>query len=608
MRVPPALIPLLVVMSLAAWLYPVGHWQVELEPDFLVRQLPFARGCLLGPEAAPDLSLPSRLMGWLGGTASLFKATTGLAQAATFLVLFLGLTRRHGWLAGWLGASLGFCWGQAAWLLTADLNLAIGHLLFTLALLSWLEEWTWAVPGLAALLLFVSPPLGWALVLALVLYGRWERPAAAAVGVALLAAALGRWPAPEFRLGPVLVMLLLSRLHPQGRLWLCLELGGQLAGLPGFGAAVGLGVCGGEWVSRRWQAAPPVRPALAWSERGLELGLPHRAMLTVLVVALGALGLSPAESVFNRSLLVAAQKKKIPIGSLFVPISLEEWVQGRGQLAGLGPDDLGLAQQLASHQGEVVVLSPGEADEPLVAAAVLACLAGRPLDGWWADPASPELLPGPALVRRLGAPELIDATVFFRGPVQVVEPVTGAPAPGQLVDLGQSGYQVERNGQPWGQPVKSRYLVVPTTPGRYTAAGQTFDSNLPAVLAGLRAYWSLTEKLPSRSLVKVPIELENSSGLPFSLDWVREVRLMAEPATGPTPIQSLAGGLLEGRRTVELWLATPDAGGDHELRLELTGPYQQKVEVPFDPPAVMRSWQRLPPVGTWEDPPISERP
>ncbi len=600
----------LTVLVLASWAYSVGLWQVEVEREFLVSHLPMVVDAHhpLGPEAAPASNLLATLTRLLGGEAALLRSLMGLCQGLSLVVLFLGLLGWRGrWLPALLAVSLGFCWGAEGWLFTSSPNFALGHLLLATALIAWLRQQVWPAVALGVCLTLAAPPLAWSFVLGILIdrISKREMTARALpwLGLALILFLSGHYPQPEFSLGGWFVpLVVLTVWQPRfGAFWLAFELAGQMAGLPGFAAAAGSGLILGEKLSLWWQQSPSA-PLRVEARSGLKLQLPYRLLIATAAVAIAWLGVEPGESVWNRRLLVAAQQQDIAIESLFQPLSLTSWVERHGHRIGLSQEDLTLAAQLRQSEGEVTVLTPTAEDESLEVAAVLATLSGRPLSGWHADPKSPELYPAPALARHLGQPEICPGQVVIRGLEKSRLPFpSDVPAPGCLVDLGETNYQVSRNGKPWGRPVASSYFLVPLTPGQYEAGGQTFSSRLDQALAHLEVTRVDQTKLPSRSLTQVHLALTNPSQEPISLDWVRRCRLWVEPASYPTGQQAFPTGLLQPGQTLvfPLWLTTSEQEGIAPGWLELEGPRRQRVRLPLGP---IRTWRRLPPVGTWPDP------
>lgn len=565
---------LFLILSLATWASAVGGFQLHPENSYL------------------QFAFPVETPPWSFDPAFYSALVAGLAQVTSLALLLFG------WPGSALGASLAAtCWWASAahgWLLAASPPQALAHLLLSAALVAhWRGYWPVAVV-LALPVITLQPPLIWLLIAAWpleTLLGGSRRAAAGAAVLALIALFAGAWPAPEFAwVGWFWLLPLAWMLNSQAaRPWLALEFGCQLAGQPGLGAAAAVGAAAGEFMAERWNS--DWRLGCNWDGEKLELDLSHKALIAAFVALLLYCGALPGEAAFNRELLLTAQAKKIELSRLLKPLPLRQWCLEHG----LNTQDLELAQELAGLPGSVVVLTPGQHRESALQHAMLAALSGRQLAGWRAG----ELLPGAQLARLLSKPELAGSDhVRLRGNFPsrlVVEHL-------ELIDRQATSYQVLRNGQPWGPPVTYQqgpsFFRLPVTPGNYEVQGQSWKVTPPKLMAR----WLEPSKQPSRSLVKLQLELGNLSDGYFDLSRVRAVTLTSDNPSFSPPRQPWQGlGLLAPMTSTELslWLATPEPEGTYRLRLTLHAD-QGDIVVPLAQP--LRCWRRLPPVGTWVEP------
>ncbi|MBI3925174.1 MAG: hypothetical protein HY319_06510 [Armatimonadetes bacterium] len=420
------LFPLL-ILALAAWLYPVGAGQLEPDPRFMVEVAPWAAAGggevhPLGPAAMPGDPLAPLLIRIGGDPFLLDRALAGAFQVLALLVLYGSLRSAIGhWMGAFLGAGFVYSWGAPGWLLTTTAAAAGSHLLLAAGLGSRAMSASVFARLQASLLVGAAGMLNsGAAVVGLLGLGllevvrgadrRWAVPPVLLAGILAGPLQPGLPPATLWVIALPVVGWWGRREDPVALLTLCEPLswifGGSLA--PGTAAAGAAGLLAGGWIGRRWQEASPRRPTLKLRP-AVSFWLPWRYLLAALGIGLVVLGTEPGESEFNHRLLLPAQKKKIDLLELAAARPLSDWVRLMGASLELAPDDLELARFLAQNQGTAVILTPGEAVEPVEVAGTIAALAGgRPIAGWHADAGLPELFPAPQLIRRTRDLELAE--------------------------------------------------------------------------------------------------------------------------------------------------------------------------------------------------------
>ncbi len=582
-----------------AWLAVVGAMHLDPGTPFLLEHAPMASQYgTLGDSASHPLgggsaSLPARLLGVLGGDP-LFSAQVlaGLFQVLTLLALFTGL--RHASvhpLAALLGVGAMLAGTPASWLVTTSLEQAMTHLLGAGLLALLMLGSGWLAGLLAAGLILALAPLdagaAWSLGLLAGLApwlpggesSRRQRWIQSVLPLAALGSALGTlgFPRPGFEWSWWIVLFLPALgLAWRRKVRAALLLGGGEILVALLGEGLGAWVLGagcvltvaGELLGEAWEKARPGHWRLGWESGGLRLEAPRRSGVVLVLLWLVVVGLEPGEAAMNRQVLLAAHKLHLGLPELLRPIPLEAWVESRGSVRGLGPQDAVLARTLADRATPALVLTSGIQTEPLLPSAVIATLARRPLSGWIRLPDGAELEPAAELIRsqvRERAPR--GERLLMLEPFPDIQPSgtrpaaptglqarwEGPAAPGRIAPIhlsllpppGQTlGYRVFRNGQPWGRfPVEGfeegvALFPVPRTPGSYTLefhqrpAGdpggpgvplgdgglEPLVSDEPATLAALQArVEGLGSRIPSGSLVPFVLVLRNPTDLPVDL-------------------------------------------------------------------------------------------
>ncbi len=600
----------LLLLAGGAWLSVVGAMHLDPGIPFLVEHAPMASQYAACGDAAShplgggSASLPARLLGVVGGDPLVSaQLLAGTFQILTLLALFTGLRRTsvHP-LAALLGVGAMLAGTPASWLLTTSLEQAMSHLLGAGLLALLMLGSGWLAGLLAAGLILALAPLdsgaAWSLGmlagLAPWLPGgespdrlRWTRSVLPLVALGISLGTLGI-PHPGFEWSWWIVLLppaLAVAWRRKMRAALLLGSGEVLVALLGqglgawvLGAGCALTVAG-ELLGEAWEKSRPGRWRLGWEAGGLRLEAPRRVGVVLIVLWLVVEGLEPGEAAMNRQVLLAAHKVRVGLPELLRPIPLEAWVETRGAVHGLGPQDVVLARSLPDRttpapgaQPETptgpLVLTAGLQTEPVLPAAVLATLARRPLSGWIRLPEGAELEPAAELIRSRipeGAPRgerLLRLAPFVdlprsglrpSPPVELQARWKGPAAPGRTAPIhvhpppprGQTlGYRVFRNGQPWGRfPVEgfeggALLFPVPRTPGTYTLqfyrrpAGGPVGSGValgdggldpvvsdePAALAALQArIEGFGARISSGSLVRFALVLRNPTDLPVDL-------------------------------------------------------------------------------------------
>jgi len=609
----------LVVLALAAWLYPLGSARLDPDPAVLGRLEPLM-ACPTVPLGL-EPSLGERALVGLGLDPVVLA---GALQVLAVFVLYGALRRHAGVSAAVLGTAGAVTGTTSSWLVCTEPLLAAEHLLTACALFVLPGRRPWAAAPLVLALAALNP-LGASLLAGAGVASRWLGTpsegygrAAWALGALVLAwyVPLLGWPLAAWAVWQArsAVGLLLLTLGPPAAL--------------------------GALVGQNLRRADPDRLRL-WRDEGLRLRIPWRtAGALIFAVALVAT-VEPGERMLNQRILLAAHKRDLNVPDLFPPLRAADQVRFAPASWGLQPDDLDLAAFLSRQRGRSLVVTPGAKNESYEVAAFLTGASGHSLAGWvWLE-GQPTLVPGAAAFRGTLDPAALSAArldrLVVRGESSLDLPVelratgwtvyrvpteeTGGGAgaievtPTSLVQAGHLAwldvqpadrvveYVVSRDGRPLGTdfPVRGAGrvpLVLPLSPGDYRLEWREIDGGQveargwsglrldpQADLDALRVSTDLETTAPSRSLVAVHLALQGAIA-------PTGAHLRLEPVnTGDAePPEQLPVDLRSGT----LWLRTPELEGTYLVRLELeAGPTARRT---VDLGSV-RVWRRMPPAG-----------
>ena len=614
------------LLMAVGWLEVVGGYQLDPSPGFVLFDLPkiaqLSSGSALphplGRSTDAEVSPAAPLASALGAdplTSSLLLAGTAQVVAIWCWFCFAASHHRKAGFAVALGG-LALLWGTpSGWLVTATAWDGLSHLLFlSICLLAALHSPVWSAPYLLGLCT-LSPPL--AVAGALYLLGRTQ-----ACGWLLLPLVAGSLATNGASLGVMIAAYLFCKTRKTDVRGLCLA---SLA-VPGALEWAALGLTLGRLLLALWRRTP--KGAWSLQKTPMTLGLPARLPLAILGLVLLWRAVIGGEEVFNDEILIRAGKEKVSLSQLFVPHRLSDWVVWRGAVVGFDPQDL---QALPSLRGtDDVLYRTGAPTERLEVSALLSALAGgRPMTGWYAGPEGVSPLPATAAYFSTGDPDLLRATpvrrVLQRGaeileiaawPTEsesdqaaTVEPVR-IEAWGQRLWYradGPTGYQVLRNGKPFGPDFAvraGRGKEIPYVPPRlageiellWSHGAQDTPPEWPLI-----AELKVPNELPTRSLLTVDLELENPSSMRLSLDELRGLRWTLERlrSTRPdevSPLVPLQPVTIEptSSKTIKVSFRTPPEMGTYRVRLDFVDQLGDAHPVNFRSPLVLRTWRRHP--------------
>ena len=609
----------LVLLALAAWLYPLGSARLDPDPAVLGRLEP-----LMGSPTVPlglEPSLGERALVGLGLDPVVLA---GALQVLAVFVLYGALRRHAGVSAAVLGTAGAVTGTTSSWLVCTEPLLAAEHLLTACALFVLPGRRPWAAAPLVLALAALNP-LGALLLAGAGVASRWlgtpttdDRRATWALGALVLAwyLPLAGWPLAAWAV------------------WQARSAVGLLLLTQGPPAALA------ALVGQSLRQAAPDRLRL-WRDQGLRLRIPWRtAGALIFAVALVAT-VEPGERMLNQRILLAAHKRDLNVPDLFPPLRAADQVRFAPASWGLQPDDLDLAAFLSRQRGRSLVVTPGAKNEPYEVAAFLTGTSGHSLAGWTWLEGRPTLVPGAAAFRGTLDPAALSAarldrlvvrgessldlpverratgwtvyrvpteeTVGGAGPIEVTptSPVQAGHLAWLAVQPANQAveYVVWRNGRPLGAdfPVRGTGrvpLVLPLASGDYRLewrqgngapveargwSGLRVDPQ--ADLEALGVCSDLQTTAPSRSLV--PVRLTLQGGIAPT-----GARLRLEPvnAGDREPPEQLPVDLDSGT----LWLRTPEHEGAYLVQLDLEAGPGARRTVHL---GTVRIWRRMPPAG-----------
>jgi hypothetical protein len=639
---------LIALLLLASWLCCSGNVWLYGLPQEILEGLAAGRGLL-----EPALSAPLHLR-WLAALpgdslAWVSRATVMLNFCAGLALLAAGRFAWRNPISCGLALGVAFFSAGSQWTVSLTPLMSLTHLALALSLAALVRGAVPLLAGCVLLLGALSPAHGVMMFLALaqLAYRRQEVygllvPTLSVFGVGCLLIPM----AGDFRLQPSLQGWHLLTLLPlalslwpgqiraaRGGLYASLLLGSGLTGTPELATVLAVGDA--VFVALQALGKPAAAPN---SSRGWRLSGP--ALLGLGATLLLIWVVLPGERHLNRRILIPAQKAGVPLGRLLTSFSLEEharlvaqqqWRQ-RVPFPRLNPADFELALELAQQpplsEGLCPLTLDGQAESRQVAL-LYALLSGQRLGGW-DDPqhlAAPLLLcklrersflsRGPAVILRrpgearlspvLSPPEEL-APLDFRSTLMVayrIQQVSRQPGTAYRWVSGSGQYELVFSEQP-------AELVFSGRPGKYQVLSlanaeveRTFK--VPAIsceLSGLPQ----EETLPSRSLVPVTLRLANTGHGPIASELFQSWRLETTSGNSFSPFSQRGASdfILYPGESLELnlQLATPEPEGVYQVRALAITPEGKELEIPFGSDgASIRTWRRLPPVGTWVEEP-----
>jgi hypothetical protein len=639
---------LALLMLLVVWLCAAGNIVLHGLPASVLEAL--ARGQALIPprEAArPDLLA---LLGRLPGDPVVWAAaaTTLLNVAAAAVLLAAGMASWRNPAAALLAFGCAFFGAATLWVQSPGPWSSLHHLVESVALSALLLGAVPVMAGAVLALAVLSPAQALMMYLALAYLGYRRQ---AAYGLALPAVALfgvgcllipicsgyrlqpGLQGWQSWTALPLLLCLLPSSVRAaRGGIYACLLIGSALTGSGELASTLALAdmvflASRSAATTATDQEASPTPPGSAFSAP-LLIGLAATLLLIATIL--------PGERYFNRHVLIAAQKAHLPFGQLFGFFSLraharqfaaEPW-RARVPYPEMSAADFELALDLGARtlpQGLCPLTIDGERESRTVAL-LYALASQRPLRGW----DSPDHLAGPLLLCKMKGrsflsegPEIVlrqggkaELAVRPRPPAHpapldfrsvLVLPYRVQPVSRQA----GAAYRWSGAGQVYSLAFtdQAAEMVLTARPGEYRISsprGAVRHFEVP------KLRWELSqlptgETLPSRSLVPLKLRLANRGEGPIGSELISSWRLETTEGAAFSPfLQANPKSfiLYPGEATeLSLQLATPEAEGVYQVAATALSPEGEALPVPFAGAAAIRTWRRLPPVGTWVEEP-----
>ncbi len=625
----------------ASWLCLTGwSWVVGFSAH-QVEMFAAQRG-ILGPKAVP----PGLHLGQLSG--DIFWCNGALLVAASLLALLAGLFFfRKLWqnpLSPVLTMGSLFFGSGTLWVQTHTAHDGLVHLLETLALVAFMSGKVALMSGMIPLLCLLKPAAGVALYIPLAFLALRRHSAygpvvtaAAVVGVgALLVPMVGRYTLEPSLAGWTwwTLLPLFLALWPQeirGQRWgfyLTLLLGSALTGRPELASAVALGDLA-LVLLKRTESAPEASdfPEASWSVSG-------RTLLQVGALVVFILQVLPGEQYLNRHILIPAQRKKVPFAKLFAPFHLaqhatslesEPW-RKTTPFPQLRTTDIELLDQLP--EGPFCVLTEGRGAEDRTLSLLYAILAQRELTGW----DGPDHLSGPFLLCKergrnflLNGPSIV---MRSEGKAELAQGPTELPAEPPKVDfrllleapyLNQPVSKKPGSGYLWVSEGRRYTVVFPDQPAEVVLGPRPGKVKLLSLVDQdntreleihptnwLLRYVPSQEVLPSRSLVSLPMVLENKGAGAITSESLAAITLTTDkPSFSPfqQPLQDRFILFPGESIDLDLVLATPESEGTYALRAMALTPQGLEHPLPINGEPKVKTWRRLPPVGTWVEEP-----
>lgn len=651
----------------AVWLTGTGHTLLHGFPLDVLEAVARGRGLLPLLEKPPLLDgtallgrLPGDSLAWAGW------ATTGL-NGLSAVLLYLTCRRSWGNpISPVLATGAAFFGARTMWVQSLTPTDSVMHLLLTLALAALMAGAVPLLAGVVLAVAVLAPEQGLALYLALA-YLAYRRqnayglalPTVALFGVGCLLIPL----ADGYRMQPGLDGWYLWSLLPlalaiipselrsaRGGIYLSLLLGSLLTGSPELASLLALGdlafvaleACRpaskiddvdadkGETESAEADPADPLHPG-GVRLPALTLGGLLASVILVVVIL-------PGERFLNSKVLIQSHKVDVPILELFKVFSLDEHARrfaeqpwrSRVPIPGLTAADCELALSLAdtgAPSGLCPLTLDGTAERRDIAL-VYSLLSGQRLVGW-DDPRSlaPPLLlskfqgknlisDGPTVVmRRNGSADVASRALAPKKPAPLdfrhlmatpYLPQTVSHEPG-------AGYRWISGGQSYevSFPDSRAEVMVSDHQGEVRLASLVKEGArrhlevAPTnwVMAGLPSY----RAVPSRSLIPLTLTLSNQGEGPLSSRMLAGWRF---ELTGGEDWNSFRQEnpkpflLFPGESTnLDFQLSTPEGEGLYQVRAIALTVEGKEVEVPLAGPSQIRTWRRMPAVGTWVEEP-----
>lgn len=634
---------LALIALLASWLASTGRVWLRGLPLEQVERLAYQRGLIGGQEPPGGVHL-----GLLDGDPFWWSTliTTGFTVASLLLglVVFRKLWKNP--ISPMLTMGLLLFGGSTCWL-TGQSSLGAGvHFLEVAALAALLLGKVAVMSALVPALCALEPGSGIALYPALTYLAlrRYEAYGPVVTGSAVIGVGLLLIPmVGNFQLVPGLEGLSLWSLLPllllawpaeirkeRPGFYLTLLLGAVLSGRPELASAVALGDLALILLKR----TAPAEPAEACEQ---EWQLSQRAVFHGLAVLAFLLAILPGERYLNRQVLIPAQKKKVPFLQLFSVFDLsyhaarleEDPWRRVGPYPQLRSADVSALKQLPK-EGGFTVLTVGESGEDRMLSLLCAHLSGRPLMGW----DNKQHLSGPMLLcKRRGKNFLVGGPALMLRGQEATEISLGAsrdtlPAEPTAVDFRRlinvpyrlqvvsrepnGGYVWVANKQNYtllfaDQPAEVSFGVTPGMVKLLALGDEKNKRELEIHPTKWALRFPLQQKvLPSRSLINVEVVLQNLGAGTVSADGLKAIRLGTAESSFCAFQQPLEEDfiLFPGESLpLNLTLATPEPEGTYDVVALALTPQGTELPLPLVGGQSVKTWRRLPPVGTWVEEP-----
>ncbi len=649
----------------ATWVFQTGRSLVEPLRLDLLETLARSRNLTTSsPPSAPNLEATlGRWLSMLPGDPLFWTGLFGAILSTTAVVLMLvGLTKCWKGVvpatltAGYLAYS-----GAVGWSRTELLPEFLALPVLALGLLAAVNKRLLVLAGAAWVLALIQP--AWALCLLIVLTAlAWhldatQEQAPRCLGLSTLTTLLALPWLTKVTIEPSLGVLnawsLLSAIwlfapKRTGDSWprilvASLLLGSMLTNSAEWGSALMLGYLWQQF-EPQWDGVPRDENLPPGVSRWMRFSLGRLWAWAALAVFV--LSVLPGEQRLNRQVLIPAQKAKLGFEQLLWPFSLEQHLVKFEQQAWrknvpfpqLSEADVAIIRELSqAPSSKFAVLTVDHLGEDRTLSLVYALASQKNLVGW----VEGQVLSGPMLVCKRRQENILAGgpTLVFRdGPKSELqeappEPSLNQPEQFASVDfqrilatpirkqsLGPSDQDEERpRGYRWFDardhfnvvfPSSEGEVILPDWPGSYRLVSLA-DPNQ------VREFKLFPEKLelslmldstllPSRSVVPMTVVLGNEGLNPITAEQWKGFRLETDQSLTFSSFWEPLGEdfiLFPGEEIhLEMTLITPEPEGLFGLQawgLSVTG---RKVSLELESSERIRTWRRLPPVGTWVEP------
>lgn len=636
------------LLLLAVWLTATGYIWLHGVPISLLEALASGRGLIAQNEASGLLD-GTPLLGQIPGDALAWSSFTIAGLNSLAAVVLLGATY-WAWrnpIGPALAVATAFFGAETMWVKSLLPQESLLHLLLACFLAALVTGSVPFMTGIVLALALLSPGQAIMAYLALCYLSYRRQPAYGLLVPTLALFGVGCLLIPlagDYRLSPgftgwhilsllpLVVCLFPSPLRSaRGGIYASLLLGSWLTGEAELASILVLGdlvFLALQQCSQETDSDTAEEGFVRWPAQTL-LGL-------AATVALVNISL-PGERFLNSRVLIPAQKSKVPLVRLFTTFSLDHHAKRFAKdswralvpFPHLSEADYELALDLRPKElpNGFCLLTLDTPVESRQSALLYALLSGQKLGGW----DDSEFLAAPLLLcKSRGQNHLHQGPAVIFREQSMARLTENPPLPKQLalldfrslLALPHRLQEVSReNGAAyrWKGDNESYTVVFPegkaevllsSRPGEYRISslaeqGAVRRIDVPVAkweLSGL----NLEETLPSRSLIPLHLSLTNRGEGPIGSEMIASWQVETEDASfSPFRQESSKPFILfPGESTeLEFFLATPEPEGRYQVKIQALTPEGKAIEVPLVEPAELRTWRRMPAVGTWVEEP-----